>query len=260
MKILITFLITLAVLPLNAQKYDDDIIKFLSGFKDITYVSGGEQEKAFYNLNEKTITKLSDEIASLPIDRCKSKNINIVFLIDTSGYTHDVLIVSGSLNKKLDSLITEKVKLLNGLWNPIYEDGIKVNFLSNISVVLLNNHSVTRSTRTENNKSYKFGVEQEYTSITQVKGADHDKSCADSNFYYEQGIQEISRSNYKKAANYFSKSILINPYFTDALYNYAVVCFKLNKHKEACESLQTAVYCGDEEAGILLNKMCIKKE
>lgn len=76
--------------------------------------------------------------------------------------------------------------------------------------------------------------------------------------YYESGVKEYTRKNYKEAFTFFAKSIKANKRNLNAYYNFAILAFLGGDKKMGCETYKFLKDEGQREAEKLYNDKCIK--
>ncbi|WP_299261789.1 hypothetical protein [uncultured Aquimarina sp.] len=82
------------------------------------------------------------------------------------------------------------------------------------------------------------------------------ENMTESGKYFDLGIKSYSENSYKKAIEYFSKSIEWDHSFIDALYNRAASYSANNQQKLACEDWKRLAELGQVRATELLNEYC----
>lgn len=240
MKALITILITFNIISAAAQTtIYDNTIDFMNGPKNKAAVFGDSIQKKFFALNMVRIENLSSRISALPIDRCHCNQIVLRIYTDTVGKIVNLALLKACNNAKIDSNITNLAVGLPGLWKIPKIGTERYNYEGNLSFVLLNNHAVRSSKREMENGTNRT------LSHYNIKQYDHTMYCSQCDFYYNKGIEEFKKGDYKSAQKSFSKALEVNAYDTDVLFNLAASYLKQNKNEDACIYLQLAYNYGD---------------
>jgi tetratricopeptide (TPR) repeat protein len=211
-------------------------------------------QKIFYSLNKTKIESLTSAFTNLPIDRCHHGRISLTVYVDSADALTGVRIVHGTENPKTDSLILKEAVSHPGGWKAPEQDGRKINFGANLQFILLNNTTATRYSRSQTTSG-----NLETITYRANKNYDSRKNCEDADFYYDAGIEEFKKSDYRGAIKSFKKTLQINPYDLDANYNLAVSYLKLGKKKEACECLARASTLGDAASETARLKNCLSE-
>lgn len=246
-KTLILFFFFISIDDCYCQDRSGDVLKFLSGSKGLSYTSGDSITKIFYSLNAERIENLRVSFSYLPIDRCHKGRIELLVEVDTLGEITSIH-SKEPINFKMDSTIISLVKNLDGKWQTEY-NGNKYEYKGSLTFLLFNEYSTVRSSRAAGPRQVMYKQERQYDPI---------KNCENADYYYDLGVKEFGKENYKSAVSNFNNALELNPYDLDALHNLAICYIKLDKKKDACKCFKRSILLGDEVKEEIINKYCIE--
>lgn len=181
---------------------------------------------------------------------------NVVqLIIDTNGIVSVPKIIHSSGNKGMDE---ETVRLFNKMpnWIPGITKSKKVKSCVNIIVSYKNVENIEKPLNIEGLNLISEDID---------KSNQFDKFYKDSiskankaNLYYFQSLLLSDIQKYKEAIAKLNFSLLYCPSFMDALYNKAVIHFKLNEKEQGCETLKKLYFIDkkDEDVKSLYRKYC----
>ncbi|MCX6229924.1 MAG: TonB family protein [Bacteroidetes bacterium] len=145
------------------------------------------------------------------------------FIIDTSGNVDSIMVLNNidpSLNKEAIRII----KLSSGLWKPakINDSLVRIKFRWDIT----------------------FKLEAE------------DVEFRNATYFYNLGVKYAGLNDYQKALYNFEQALIINTEDIDALYNAAMMKFKMSDRNGACEYLRKIKELNKPDADDLMLKYC----
>ena len=184
-----------------------------------------------------------------------SGNAIVQFVIDTMGKVKNPQIIKSAGYKCLnDEAIRVVSKMSN--WNRGYNSAKSVEVNVNLGVSFAINSSVGEFSP---KGSFLLKEIKESKTISQEQ-KDSLVKCNKANYYYYEGIKSVEENDLKSALQKFNESLLNVPQFNDALYNKAVVHFKLGEKSNACETWNkiVALNKNDKEVEGLIQKYCNK--
>jgi TonB family protein len=156
----------------------------------------------------------------------------IKFVVSSEGKIKDAVILKGvSGCPDCDAEALRVVKMMPD-WKPGRQSGKPVNVYYNLPV------------------SFKIETQfpKETLTVEQQKAAD----------FFDIGMKEQANGKYEKALSQFDSCLKYRPEHLDGLYNKAVMHFKLNQKKPACETWNKliALNRNDKEVEGLIKKHC----
>ena len=177
----------------------------------------------------------------------------VQFIVDTNGKILNPVILKSSGHKCLnDEAVTVFNKMPN--WIPATNSGKKVRTFVNLPFKFsiggksFDNDIKSQLLITKNVKESDKKTAFQKDSLSKLNKA---------NYYYYLGVLEAENENLKEALVNFNESI-INNEIPDALYNKALMNFKLNQKKEACGTWNRLLIINknDTEVAELIKKHC----
>ena len=177
----------------------------------------------------------------------------VQFIVDTNGKVLSPQIIKSAGYKCLND---EAIRVVGKMpsWNPGYNSGKSVMVNVNMQV----SFSINSNTDDVNpNCSFlpkkiidsKTVSSKEKDSITKINKA---------NYYYYQGVLQAEFQNFRGALIKFNESLNNESRFNDALFNKAVMHFKLEEKAKACETWNKIMELNknDKEVAGLIKKHC----
>ena len=221
------------------------------------YVSGDSVQREFYQLNQLNFEALRNTYSALPIDRCHHGRLSMTIYIDSIGQVAFVKLINGTSNKMLDSALIDSTFNFPGKWNCLMQNGSPIGFKGIFAFELYNTLYISKSSRSEGYEvDTRTGGTNHVITHSLTSGYNYHKKCEDAEFFYNQGITEAKKLNYKRAIYNFTNAVSNNPYDLDALYNLALVYLKVDKVKDACECLNNSAEYGDHSVDELIETNC----
>ncbi len=201
-----------------------------------------------HELNQYVAKSVIDEFLVLPIDRCRQNLILISFSIDTLNQAEKINLKIGTGIAKIDSSLIAIVKKNDGRWKGVEFQNRKLKFEVRLEAKF---NDFSKEIAREIDHPTEF-----YATMIRNGQANISKACEDDFYFYEKGIEEFKKGNFKYAAQDFNLALKANPYDLDALYNLSVSYFKLEKPEKACKCLKEASDYGDSRSIIDYKQRC----
>jgi tetratricopeptide (TPR) repeat protein len=229
------------------SKGDNYFINEMTNEKTYYYSSDTIKDQLVAN-NLGRLREIETALNKLPIDKCHHGFILYSFVVDTIGKLINVKLLSEPYNKKMDSLILATFLRFPDSWFPAKLNNQPVTAYGKIGFQLLNAKYKSGMYRDKSIQIHTFGVTQNATEVGYTKNVSYSENCENGNYFYDLGLEEYKKENFKKAIYNFKSVAIYNHFDTEALYHLGISYIKLNKFENACKTFKESAEYGDEKS------------
>ncbi len=202
------------------------------------------------------LREIEAALNKLPIDKCHHGLILYSFVVDSIGKLHNVKLLSEPYNKKMDSLILATFLSFPESWVPVKLNNEPITAYGKVGFHLLNAKYKSSMYRDKSIQTHTFGVTQNATEVGYTKKVSYSANCENGDYFYDLGLEEFKKENFKKAVYNFKSVAIYNPFDTETLYHLGIAYVKLNKLEKACETFKESAEYGDEKSIQIFMENC----